>query len=103
MSWCLYVVECADGSLYCGITNDLERRLKQHNDGKGAKYTRARRPVQLKTHWSKLTHKEAARAEYFFKRLNRRQKERSVRDPNWPLSVLKDRRSADDSSPDSAE
>jgi putative endonuclease len=46
--WLLYMVECRDGSLYTGITNDLERRLSQHNDGSGARYTRSRRPVQLR-------------------------------------------------------
>lgn len=46
--WLLYMVECRDGSLYTGITNDLERRLSQHNDGTAARYTRSRRPVQLR-------------------------------------------------------
>lgn len=46
--WLVYMVECRDGSLYTGITNDLERRLSQHNDGTGARYTRSRRPVQLR-------------------------------------------------------
>ena len=43
----MYVLECADGSLYTGYTTDVEKRLKTHNAGKGAKYTRARRPVKL--------------------------------------------------------
>ena len=43
----MYVVECADGTLYTGYTTDVERRLKTHNAGKGAKYTRARLPVKL--------------------------------------------------------
>lgn len=47
-SWFLYMVECRDGSLYTGITNDLERRLSQHNDGTAARYTRSRRPVHLR-------------------------------------------------------
>ena len=46
--WLVYMVECRDGSLYTGITNDLERRLSQHNDGTGARYTRSRRPVTLR-------------------------------------------------------
>ena len=45
-TWFLYIVECRDGSLYTGITNDLDRRLSQHNDGTGARYTRSRRPVR---------------------------------------------------------
>jgi len=45
--WVVYLVKCADGSLYCGVTNDLNRRLEAHNKGRGAKYTRSRRPVKL--------------------------------------------------------
>ena len=44
----IYIVECSDGSLYTGYTNDLEKRIKTHNDKKGAKYTRGRTPVALK-------------------------------------------------------
>lgn len=44
----IYIVECSDGSLYTGYTNDLEKRIKTHNDKKGAKYTRGRTPVTLK-------------------------------------------------------
>ncbi len=46
--WLLYIVECRDGSLYTGVTNDLDRRLKQHNDGEASRYTRSRRPVVLR-------------------------------------------------------
>lgn len=42
-----YLLKCADDTLYCGWTNQLDKRLKAHNDGKGAKYTKARRPVSL--------------------------------------------------------
>lgn len=45
--WFLYILECSDGSFYTGITNDLERRVKMHGDGRGAKYTRSRRPVRM--------------------------------------------------------
>lgn len=47
MPWHLYVLRCADGSLYCGITNDLPRRLAQHERGTGARYTRGRGPLKL--------------------------------------------------------
>ena len=47
MGYFVYILECFDGSLYTGYTNDLERRLKAHNDGKGAKYTKTRLPVRL--------------------------------------------------------
>ena len=45
--WVCYLLECADGTLYCGITNDLDKRLAAHNAGEGAKYTRGRAPVKL--------------------------------------------------------
>ena len=46
-SWKLYILECGDGSLYTGITIDVERRLEEHQSGKGAKYTRGRSPLKL--------------------------------------------------------
>ena len=46
-NWVVYLVRCSDDSLYCGITTDPINRLKDHNEGKGAKYTRSRRPVEL--------------------------------------------------------
>ena len=45
--WWVYVVRCADATLYTGVTRDLERRISEHNGGRGARYTRPRRPVQL--------------------------------------------------------
>ena len=45
--WFLYILQCVDGSLYTGITKDLDRRFKMHSDGKGAKYTRSRRPLSM--------------------------------------------------------
>ncbi|MFH2140049.1 MAG: GIY-YIG nuclease family protein [Pseudomonadota bacterium] len=47
MSWHCYLLQCADGTLYCGITNDIDKRLAAHNAGEGAKYTRSRLPVKL--------------------------------------------------------
>ena len=73
--WYVYIVECADGSLYTGITTDLNRRLLEHNYSfKSAKYTRSRRPVRLV--WSKLVanRSEASKEEYRIKRLKRKQK-----------------------------
>ena len=48
MNWIVYILECADGSLYTGITNDLERRMRAHASGKGAKYTKRRGPFTLR-------------------------------------------------------
>ena len=73
--WFLYVVECADGTLYAGVTTDLQRRVAEHNGGpKGARYTRARRPVSLRQSWPLSDRSAATRAEAAFKRLGRRAK-----------------------------
>ena len=58
-----YIVECADGTLYCGWTNDLEKRIADHNAGKGAKYTKHRLPVKLVYHEEFDTKEEAMRRE----------------------------------------
>ena len=72
--WFLYVVECADGSLYAGITNDVEARITKHNNGTGAKYTRGRGPVVLKKTWEFETKSAAAMEEYSFKKLKKMEK-----------------------------
>ena len=64
----------ADGSLYCGWTNDLDKRLKSHNDGTGSKYTRTRLPVELLYYESFETKQEAMSREYHIKRLSRAEK-----------------------------
>jgi putative endonuclease len=70
-----YVLECCDGSYYAGYTNNLENRIQKHNSGSGAKYTRARKPVTLIFHKGFESKSEALKAEYSFKRLNRKQKD----------------------------
>ncbi len=69
-----YVVSCKDDSLYAGYTNNLKRRIKLHNEGKGAKYTRARRPVRLVYSKGFPTKSEALKAEYAFKQWDRKKK-----------------------------
>ena len=69
-----YIVECADGSLYCGWTNDLEKRIADHNAGKGAKYTKPRLPVRLVYSESFETKEEAMSREWHIKQLSRAQK-----------------------------
>lgn len=72
--WTVYLVRCADDSLYCGITNDLEARLVAHSTGKGAKYTRRRAPVTL-AFAQKCRHKRLAlRIEHAIKQLTREEK-----------------------------
>jgi putative endonuclease len=74
-SWYVYILECADGSLYTGITTDLERRLREHNEGKlGARYTRARRPVALRYSATFENRSEASVEEAKIKKLSRRKK-----------------------------
>ena len=70
-----YILECEDGTYYTGWTNNLEKRLKDHNDGKGAKYTKARLPVVLVYHEMFQTKEEAMRREYAIKRMTRKEKE----------------------------
>ncbi|MCY9548301.1 GIY-YIG nuclease family protein [Lysinibacillus xylanilyticus] len=69
-----YVLECADQSFYAGYTNNVDRRVDVHNAGKGAKYTRARGPVECIYVEEFDTKQEAMRAEYAFKQLTRKQK-----------------------------
>ena len=76
--WFVYLVRCGDGTLYCGVTNDLAKRIAAHNSGKGARYTRSRRPVVLV--WTKRCRSKsgALKAEYATKRLTRAGKDRLV-------------------------
>lgn len=74
MAFFVYLLECSDGSLYCGSTNNLEKRVKQHNSGKASKYTRARLPAQLVYFEEKKTRKEALKREAEIKGMGRSSK-----------------------------
>ena len=74
MRWQIYIIKCRDGSLYTGITIDLEKRLAAHNAGKGAKYTTPRRPVQLVYREGAANRSEASKRENVIKKLNRNDK-----------------------------
>lgn len=77
----LYVLECADGTLYAGITVDVVRRVKEHNGSAlGAKYTRTRRPVKLVFLRKFRSRSAALRAEYRVKRLSRKEKLKMITD-----------------------
>ena len=71
----VYLLRCADGSLYCGWTTDLQARLKAHNNGTGAKYTRSRRPVELVYSEEYADRHEALSREWHIKRMSRSEKE----------------------------
>ena len=70
-----YIVRCRDGSLYTGWTNNLEKRIRDHNSGKGAKYTKSRRPVLLAYYEEFATKEEAMRREWEIKQLKRQEKQ----------------------------
>ena len=76
--WFVYILQCADGSLYTGITNDLNRRLEQHNAGTASRYTRSRLPVTLVYHEEPTTKGGALKRELSIKSLSRKAKEMVV-------------------------
>lgn len=75
-----YMLRCHDNSIYTGWTNDMDKRLKAHNEGKGAKYTKARRPVTLVYYETFQTKEEAMRREWEIKQLNRQGKLKLIKD-----------------------
>ena len=72
--WYLYILRCNDGTLYTGITDDVQRRFNQHNAGKGAKYTRGRGPLVLVYQEACGSHGDALRREAQIKKLTRQEK-----------------------------
>lgn len=75
MTWWVYLLRCRDGTLYCGIALDVAARLKQHQEGRGAKYTRGRGPLELVFQEACGSKAEALRRERVVKRLQRAAKE----------------------------
>lgn len=73
-TWHIYILQCSDGTLYTGITNDLEKRIRQHNEGKGAKYTRGRGPVALVKSFKRFSKGDALKLEYKIKKLSKEDK-----------------------------
>lgn len=74
------MAECSDGTFYTGWTNDIEKRIKAHNDGRGAKYTRSRLPVRLVYLEEHDTREEAMSREYQIKKMTRHAKEKLIKD-----------------------
>ena len=74
MSWCVYILKCGDGSLYTGITNDLENRIEAHISGTGAKYTKGRGPFKLLYQEKCKDRSEASKREMSIKSLSREEK-----------------------------
>ncbi len=67
--WRVYLLKCRDRSLYCGVSNDVDARVVRHNDGNGAKYTKARLPVELVAVSKGMTKSQAFRLEMYIKKL----------------------------------
>ena len=88
-NWVVYLVRCSDNSLYCGISNDLKSRLVQHNSGKGAKYIRSRRPVDLVGISPEMTKSEALKLEYRIKQLPANKKISKLKGKENEMTILK--------------
>jgi len=90
--WVVYLIRCSDESLYCGITNNLKNRLAAHNSGRGAKYTRSRRPVELVGASSEMTKSDALKLECRVKRLPAGKKSLGLSTSKFqtPLSLKRD-------------
>ncbi len=89
MPYYIYILECADGTLYVGSTNDLEKRLYQHNNSKsGAHYTKIRRPVELKYSEKLKNLSEALKREAEIKKWKREDKLKLIKDPRIPKLLL---------------
>lgn len=80
--WYVYLLECRDGSVYTGISTDVERRYAQHAAGKGARYTRARPPLRLLARFAYPDRSSASRAEYAIKRMAPASKRALCMEPN---------------------
>ena len=77
-TWKLYILRCGDGTLYTGITTDVEKRLEAHRTGKGAKYTRGRSPLELVYREDCGDHSTALKREIEIKKLTREEKEQLI-------------------------
>ena len=93
MSYFVYILECSDGSLYTGITKDVTKRLDEHNNSsKGAKYTKARRPVKLLYEESSLNRSSASKREYAIKKLTRLKKLQLIQETLLKGNLLRPKR-----------
>jgi putative endonuclease len=89
--YCVYILSCADDSLYTGLTLDLDRRLSEHRAGRGAQWTRRRRPVKLVFSLDGLSYQAACEVERYIKSLSRARKEALVARDSKMLSLVEKR------------
>lgn len=73
--WYVYMIRCEDNSIYTGISTDVKRRFEEHQKGKGAKYTKKRKPVKIETVFEVENRSEASKLEYFIKSFSKKEKE----------------------------
>ena len=87
----VYLLRCTDGSLYAGITTDVERRFKEHSEGggKGAKYTKNHPPKELAAVWQAENRSAASKLEWRLKHLTKAQKEILCKEPDWFLEFVR--------------
>ena len=85
--WHVYIVQCADGILYTGITQDIEERIKRHNASRGARFTKGRGPVRLMYQENLIDKGSALRREMEIKQLSRRNKERLIKSCRFSLAT----------------
>ena len=78
MVWYVYIIECSDGTLYTGISNNISKRIREHNSGIGSKYTRGRRPVKLLAKWDCADKSHASKMECRIKGLTRADKLKAI-------------------------
>ena len=78
MIWIVYMLECSDNSIYTGITNNIEKRIKMHESGKGAKYLRGRLPIKLLHKEVFLSRSEASKREILIKKMNHKEKRKLI-------------------------
>ena len=78
MNWLVYMLECNDNSIYTGITNNLEERLKTHQSGNGAKYLRGRLPIKLVYKENFINRSEATKREIYIKKMSKKEKKNLI-------------------------
>ena len=90
--WYIYILKCSDGTFYTGISTNISERVKRHNSGHGAKYTRVRRPVDLIYSQKASSKSEAKKKEIGIKSLSRQNKERLIRGSGFPSAYISKKR-----------
>jgi putative endonuclease len=88
--WVVYLIRCVDQSLYCGVTNDIKRRLLEHNSGRGAKYTKSRTPVVLVGISPEMKKRDAFRLEYRIKQVSAAKKLSELKKEERQMTIKKD-------------